>query len=141
MKMYSAVITATDMASMRNMLLCLKRYSAAEWDTLSNPMKAHGEMNEMVSTCLKALVSGTKAGSIVIFVWPCPSIEAAKQNVTPAVNRSTSPIMVYAVALLLLMHSKAMSSMASSVTRASPRYTSYPKIVYSCPMLNTPFRK
>ena len=78
-------------------------------------------MKDMVSTCLKAFASGTNPGSIDRPVRLCPVMAAAKQNVIPAVNRITSPIIVYAVALLLLMHSRATRSMAARVTIASPR--------------------
>ena len=38
-------------------------YSATEWDTLSNPMNAHGEMTAIFEICENADESGRKAGS------------------------------------------------------------------------------
>ena len=48
--MYSAVVTTSEITSTLNMSLCLKWYSAAEWDTLSKPMNAQGDMNAMRAT-------------------------------------------------------------------------------------------
>ena len=50
MKIYSEVITIREITSTLNILPCSNLYSAAEWDTLSNPMKAQGEMNAMRMT-------------------------------------------------------------------------------------------
>ena len=78
--MYSAVVTVTEMNRMRNKLLCLNLYSAAEWDTVSNPIKAQGEIKAMRITCSRTLLSGMKAGLIVIPERLCPAMAAAKQT-------------------------------------------------------------
>ena len=124
MKTYSAVMTTSEITSTLNMFLCLKWYSAAEWDTLSKPMKAQGEMKAMRRTCRRASLSGMKAGAMV---WPeprKPSMAPTKQTVMPRVNTSVRISMQRAVAFLLPMHSAATSTITSSVTSASPRYTS-----------------
>ena len=65
-KIYSAVITVRDITSTLNILLCLNLYSAAEWETLSKPMKAQGEIKAMRMTCRRTFLSGRNAGSIVM---------------------------------------------------------------------------
>ncbi len=120
-KMYSAVVTARDITSTLNILLCLNLYSAAEWETLSKPMKAQGEINAIRMTCFKAFLSGRKAGSIVIPVARWPTMAATKQTVMPTVKTSTSTSMQRAVAFLLFMHSIPTSHMTASVARTSPR--------------------
>ena len=127
--MYKRVVTIREITRMRNMLLRLKRYSAAEWETLSNPIKAQGEMNAICTTCLNAFPSGRKAGSMDTPAAGRPIMAAAKQTVIPAVKTSARISMQRAVAFLLLAHSSPTSPITASVTSTSPRYTSYPKAV------------
>ena len=124
MKIYNAVVTVTAIAMTRNTLLCLKLYSSVEWETVSKPIKAQGEIKAIRMICLKTFASGIKAGLIDIPEPAKPNIEVTKQKVMPMVKHSTVATMIFAVAFLLFMQSKPTSHMTTSVTKASPRYTS-----------------
>ena len=72
-------------------------------------------------TCRTVLVSGRKAGSIVIPESLWPIMAATKQTVIPMVKISTITTMARAVAFLLFMHKRPISHITASVTSASPR--------------------
>ena len=71
--------------------------------------------------CRKALVSGRKAGLMVIPELWCPVMATAKHTVMPMVKSRTMTTMLRAVATLLFMHSRPTSHMTASVMRASTR--------------------
>ena len=111
---------------MRCSLSRLKLNSSAEWVMFSKPMKAHGEINAILRLCAIALFSGTKAGA-----QPprCAAAATTKHRAIPAVNTHTSTTIKRAVAFSFRTHSSVTPAIAASVSRASPRYTSYPNTV------------
>ena len=84
-------------------------------------MKAQGEMKAIRITWRTALLSGKKAGAIVVPEPPWPIMPATKQNVMPIVKRITRIFMRRAVASLLFMHRRATREMTRIVTIVSPK--------------------
>ena len=66
---------------------------------------------------------------------------AAKTARIPIVKRTTITIMAPAARFLCLLHSQAVTQMAATDRRISPKYTVYPRSMYILPKQNTPPRK
>ena len=98
-KIYNRVVAITDITSMRKTFSPLKDNSPAEWETLSKPMKAQGEMTAILMICDKAFLSGINEGlNPTLF----PERAATKTRMMPQLNTTANPVMMIWESLLPL---------------------------------------
>ena len=121
MKIYSSVVVMTATTSTRKTLVRLKLNSSVACEIHSKPMNAHGEMQAILTICNSILLSGTNAGDIEVSRL---KIATKKQTVIPTLNSIAMQIIALETAFLNSDSRVAKMTIATMVSRASPRYTS-----------------